>query len=195
MDDAAMLNLVTELKNGLNGMPDDRAATQWLVGSCEGVWLSKLIGWKRYLGPLSSGGFTFFWDRLRVDLDKYDSALAAYREWAGSPEGQRAPDEQHAERLATTGPFPWMGVGTSEMLALRVALLLAPDGLLSDAVSHLDPWDHKALQGALGTLVAREQLPAGAAGGDSVVPPRRGVENALDYFQALGWQVVPNAGG
>lgn len=140
---------------GLNGDADQRAATMLLTEAAHGIWLAKLAGWPDYMRPSDdprrSGGLYLDWHQLREDLAADDRAWATFTEWAESRLGRNASDVEYEARLAEQVPRrPWHGASSSELVLLRIALELAPGGLLGDGLARLDLGNRRAVLVALG---------------------------------------------
>ena len=64
---------------------------------------------------------------------------AEFTAWADSYTGRKADDDEYDRTHAEMVPRrPWHGASSSEMTVLRIALDLAPGGLLGDGLAHLD---------------------------------------------------------
>ena len=141
---------------GLNGDPDQRAATTLLIRAAHGVWLTKLNGWDPYLKDTTSGLY-LDWAQLRSDLTADAAARVAFRDWAQTHAGRQASEQQYDDtHAATVPPRPWHGASTSELFLLHLAVELAPGGLLGDGVPRLDPSNRHALLAAVDDLVTGE---------------------------------------
>ena len=159
-------DLAARLAQGLNGDPDQRAATHLLVTGGRGVWSAKLAGWDQYLvptsDPLRPDGLYVDWHRLRDDLAADDTARDQYATWSDSSSGRHATDDQRDSRWEQLVPNrPWHGASSTELLLLRVAVELAPGGLLSNAIPRLDDFNRAALTDAIQTLLDGQFLPPG----------------------------------
>ena len=95
-------DLAGRLALGLNGDPDQRAATTLLTEAAHGVWLTKLGGWDQYVVPLHDlrrpGALYVDWRRLRADRAADQVARNEFAAWAESPAGRRASDDEHDTR-------------------------------------------------------------------------------------------------
>lgn len=145
------------LEIGLNGDADQRAATTLLTEAAHGIWLAKLAGWPAYLRlcdhPRRPEGLFLDWHQLREDLSADDRAWATFTVWAASHAGRRATEEEYEDRLAEMAPRrPWHGASTSELVLLRIALELAPGGLLGDGLPRLDRVNRTAVRAAMEEL-------------------------------------------
>lgn len=161
-------DLAVRLSNGLNGDPDQRAATQLLTQFAHGVWLRKLSGWPQYLCDVEDtarpGGLWINWRQLREDLAADQAAREDYADWADSYEGQRATEAEQERRWEQIPGRPWHGASGSEFVALRIALELAPGGLLGDGLPRLDPANTEAVKAAFLEVVDGRYIePAGQA--------------------------------
>lgn len=148
------------LKAGLNGDANQRAATQLLIEAVHGVWLEKLVGWPEYLRPLgdsrSPGGLFLDWHQLRDDVAADDHAWKVFNDWAKSYAGRHASEDEYENRLAVmVPPRPWHGASSSELVLLRIALELAPGGLLGDGIGTLDEDNSRTVSAALLWLLDR----------------------------------------
>ena len=146
---------------GLNGDPDQRAATTLLCTAVGGVWLTKLAGWEEYLVPLHDlgrpGALYVDWRQLRDDRAADEDARSKFAAWAGSPAGRRATDDEHDAVWAESVPDrPWHGASSGELAILDIALAIAPGGLLANGIDCLDPSNREAVTAALETLLAGE---------------------------------------
>jgi hypothetical protein len=149
--------LADRLIAGANGDPDQRAATQLLCTAARGVWLGKLDGWPEYLRALEddlhSDARWVDWHQLREDLAADDHAWATFNDWANSYAGRRATEAEREAHLAATVPHrAWHGASSSELVLLRIALELAPGGLLGDGLALLDLRNKRAVGEALNHL-------------------------------------------
>jgi hypothetical protein len=148
------------LRAGLNGDPDQRAATELLIAAANGVWLAKLGGWTQYLCPTEDtrrpGGLWVDWQQLRDDLAADDRAWVAFNDWAVSYPGRQASEDTYEQTREQMVPRrPWHGASSSELVVLRIAVELAPGGLLGDGIARLDATNTAAVLTAVTTLVAR----------------------------------------
>ena len=146
------------LRTGLNGDPDQRAATNLLIDAVNGVWLAKLSGWPQYLCPTQDtrrpGGLWIDWQQLRDDLTADDKAWAAFNDWATSYAGRQASEDTYEHTREQMVPRrPWHGASSSELVVLRIAVELAPGGLLGDGIARLDEANTVAVVTAVNTLV------------------------------------------
>jgi hypothetical protein len=146
------------LRAGLNGDPDQRAATELLISAAGGVWLAKLATWDQYLCPTQDSrrpdGLWIDWDALRQDLAADDHAWAEFTAWVQSYEGRRASDDQHEARRTEMVPDrPWHGASSSELVLLRIAVQIGPGGLLADGIARLDDTNRAAVAAAIDTLI------------------------------------------
>lgn len=142
---------------GLNGDADQRAATRLLIDAAHGIWLDKLAGWPEYMAsiedPRRPDGLFLDWHQLREDLAADDRAWATFTVWAASHAGRRATEEEYEDRLVEMVPRrPWHGASTSELVLLRIALELAPGGLLGDGLPRLDRMNRTAVRAAIEEL-------------------------------------------
>ena len=149
--------LADRLIAGVNGDPDQRSATRLLCNAAGGIWLSKLDGWPEYLRALEDDrhpdALWVDWHRLRDDLAADDHAWSTFNDWANSYAGRRATEAEYETHLAATVPHrPWHGASSSELVLLRVALELAPGGLLGDGLARLDLRNRRAVRAALDEL-------------------------------------------
>ena len=156
---------------GLNGDPDQRAATTLLIDACHGIWLTKLAGWGEYLvdleDPRRPGALYIDWQQLRDDLNSDDAAWGTFTAWAESWAGRTAGDDVvDAKRAAMVPHRPWHGASSSETTLLRIALDLAPGGLLGDGLNRLDHTNTTAV------LAAIDDLATGTFGADPTGPGR-----------------------
>jgi hypothetical protein len=161
--DLSIPSISARLRAGLNGDPDQRAATELLIAAGGGVWLAKLSGWPEYLRPTGDArrgdGLWIDWQALREDLTSDDLAWAAFHGWAESAEGRRASDDQVEDRRTAMVPTrPWHGASGSEMVLLRIAVQLAPGGLLGDGVARLDEANRAAVATAVETLIQGQYI-------------------------------------
>ena len=146
------------LRAGLNGDPDQRAATELLIAAVNGVWLAKLGGWAEYVCPTEDagrpGGLWIDWQQLRGDLGADDRAWAAFSDWADSYPGRQAGEDTYEHTRDQMVPRrPWHGASGSELVVLRIAVELAPGGLLGDGIARLDEANTAAVVTAVNTLV------------------------------------------
>ena len=146
------------LRAGLNGDPDQRAATELLIAAVNGVWLAKLGGWAEYVCPTEDacrpGGLWIDWQQLRGDLAADDRAWAAFSDWADSYPGRQAGEDTYEQTRDQMVPRrPWHGASGSELVVLRIAVELAPGGLLGDGIARLDEANTAAVVAAVVTLV------------------------------------------
>ena len=146
------------LHRGLNGDPDQRAATELLITAVDGVWLRKLDQWPEYLRPTEDprrpGGLWIDWRTLREDLAADDLAWQQFNVWAESSEGRRATEDAYEDRMGELVPRrPWHGASGGELTVLRIAVELAPGGLLGDGMARLDDANRAAVAAAFNTLV------------------------------------------
>ena len=119
------------------------AATELLINAVDGIWLVKLGGWPQYVqafdGTRIPEGLWIDWGELRDDLAADEKARDEFTAWANSYIGRKADDDEydrtHVEMVSRR---PWHGASSSEMTVLRIALDLAPGGLLGDGLAHLD---------------------------------------------------------
>ena len=145
------------LRAGLNGDPDQRAATELLIAAANGVWLTKLGGWTEYLCPTEDtrrpGALWIDWSQLREDLDADEKARAEFADWANSYSGRKAGEDEYDRTHDQMVPRrPWHGASSSELVLLRVAVELAPGGLLGDGLSRLDDTNTAAVLAAVTEL-------------------------------------------
>ena len=131
------------LRAGLNGDANQRAATELLINAVDGIWLVKLGGWPQYVqafdGTRIPEGLWIDWAQLRDDLAADEKARDEFTAWADSYTGRKADDDEYDRTHAEMVPRrPWHGASSSEMTVLRIALDLAPGGLLGDGLAHLD---------------------------------------------------------
>ena len=171
-------DLAARLARGLNGDPDQRAATHLLVTGGRGAWPAKLAGWDQYLvptaDPLRPDALYVDWHQLRADLAADDTARDEYATWADSTAGRNATDEQRDSRWEQLIPArPWHGASSTELLLLRIAVELAPGGLLGHTIPRLDDFNRRALIEAIQTLLDGQFLPPG--------PPAPGEPPAADH--------------
>ena len=146
------------LRAGLNGDPDQRAATELLIAAVNGVWLAKLGGWAEYVCPTEDarrpGGLWIDWQQLRGDLAADDRAWAAFSDWADSYPGRQASEDTYEHTRDQMVPRrPWHGASSSELVVLRIAVELAPGGLFGDGIARLDEANTAAVVTAVNTLV------------------------------------------
>jgi hypothetical protein len=151
------------LRAGLNGDPDQRAATELLISAGQGVWLLKLAGWTDYLRPTDDtrrgGGLWIDWHTLRQDLAADDHAWTTFTTWADSTEGRRADEAQYEARRDEMVPRrPWHGASSSELTLLHIALEVAPGGLLGDGIPRLDDTNRTAVATAIDTLITGQYV-------------------------------------
>ena len=151
------------LRAGLNGDPDQRAATELLIGAANGVWLAKLGGWTQYLCPTEDtrrpGGLWIDWQQLRDDLTADDRAWTAFNDWSTSYTGRQASEATYEQTRQQMVPGrPWHGASSSELVVLRIAVALAPGGLLGDGIARLDQANKDAVAAAVDTLVEGRYL-------------------------------------
>ena len=151
------------LPTGLNGDPDQRVATTLLIDAENGVWLAKLGGWPQYLCPTQDtrrpGGLWIDWQQLREDLTADDTAWAQFTEWATSYAGRQATEDTYEQTREQMVPArPWHGASSSELVVLRIALEVAPGGLLGDGVARLDPANTTVVEPSIRTLVEGRYL-------------------------------------
>ncbi len=144
---------------GINGDPDQRAATMLLTDAAHGIWLDKLAGWPEYIASIEDrrrpDGLCLDWHQLREDLAADDRAWGAFTEWAESRLGRNASDDEHEAHLAKLVPRrPWHGASSSELVLLRIALEVAPGGLLGDGLDRLDQANRRAVLNALSELTS-----------------------------------------
>ena len=163
-------DLADRLLAGLNGDPDQRAATTLLIDACHGIWLTKLAGWGEYLvemeDPRRPGALCIDWQQLRDDLTADAAAWDAFNAWADSWAGRRVSQDQFgAQRRLMVPPRPWHGASNCETTLLRIAQELAPGGLLGDGLNRLDPANTTAV------LTAIDDLATGVPGHET--RPRR----------------------
>lgn len=149
--------LVDRLIAGVKGAPDQRAATQLLCTAAGGIWLSKLDGWPDYLRAFENDrhpdALWVDWHQLREDLAADDRAWSTFNDWANSYAVRRATEAEYQAHLAATVPHrPWHGASSSELVLLRIALELAPGGLLGDGLARLDLGNRRAVRAALDQL-------------------------------------------
>lgn len=145
------------MRLGLNGDADQRAATMLLIEAAHGIWLDKLAGWPEYMRPLEdptrTDGLFLDWHQLREDLVADDQAWATFTDWADSRSGRNASEDEYEARLAELVPQrPWHGASSSELMLLRIALELAPGGLLGDGLPRLDRENRRAVEFAIDEL-------------------------------------------
>ena len=164
-------DLAKRLLAGLNGDPDQRAATTLLIHACHGIWLTKLAGWDEYLieleDPRRPRALCIDWQQLRDDLTADAAAWDAFNAWADSWAGRRVSEDQfRTQRHLTVSPRPWHGASSSETTLLRIALELAPGGLLGDGLNRLDHANTAAV------LEAIDDLATGIFGPDPISPRR-----------------------
>lgn len=157
MTPAPRSDTAARLTIGLNGDADQRAATMLLIEAAHGIWLDKLNDWPEYLRPLEGlrcpDGLYLEWHQLREDLAADDRAWATFTDWAGSRSGRNAAEDEYEARLAELVPRrPWHGASSSELVLLRIALELAPGGLLGDGLARLDEANSSAVLAAVGDL-------------------------------------------
>lgn len=148
-DMAYRSDLEAGLVLGLNGDPDQRAATLLLSTAVGGVWLAKLAGWEEYLVPLHDlrrpASLYIDWRQLRDDRAADGTVRGGFAAWADSPRGRRATDDEHDAHWARTVPDrPWRGASTGELAILDIALAIAPGGLLAEGIVGLDPNNREA---------------------------------------------------
>ena len=151
------------LRVGLNGDPDQRAATNLLIDASNGVWLAKLGGWPQYLSPTQDarrpGGLWIDWRQLREDLAADDKAWEAFNDWTNSYAGRQASEDTYEQTREQMVPRrPWHGASSSELVVLRIALALAPGGLLGDGIARLDDDNTAAVAAAVDILVEGRYL-------------------------------------
>lgn len=143
---------------GLNGDPDQRAATQLLCTAAGGIWLGKLCGWPEYLRPLEELGHPdalwIDWHRLREDLAADDCAWATFNDWANSYAGRRATEAEYENHLANSVPHrPWHGASSSELVLLRASPSNSPPvDSSATALARLDLRNRRAVREALDQL-------------------------------------------
>lgn len=157
-------DLAARLQAGLDGDPDQRAATTLLTHAGHGVWLAKLDGWDTYLHEVADlrrpAALVIDWARLRADLAADDTARTQFADWAASHRGRAATDTEHDARWQATVPTrPWHGASTSELVLLRIALDLALGGPLADGLARLDPANRAAVLAAIDTVATGQHLP------------------------------------
>ena len=119
------------LRTGLNGDPDQRAATDLLIDAANGVWLAKLSGWPQYLCPTQDtrrpGGLWIDWQQLRDDLTADDKAWEAFNDWSTSYAGRQASEDTYEQTREQMVPRrPWHGASSSELVVLRIAVEVRP---------------------------------------------------------------------
>ncbi|MCU0263864.1 MAG: hypothetical protein MUF09_09375 [Candidatus Nanopelagicales bacterium] len=151
------------LRAGLNGDPDQRAATTLLIDAANGVWLTKLSGWPEYLCTTEDtrrpGGLWIDWQQLRDDLATDDMAWAQFNDWTASYTGRVASEDTYEQTREQMVPRrPWHGASGSELVVLRIAVELAPGGLFGDGIPRLDPANKAAVAAAVDTLVEGQYL-------------------------------------
>ena len=151
------------LRTGLNGDPDQRAATTLLIDAANGIWLAKLSGWPQYLRDTEDtrrpGGLWIDWQQLREDLTADDTALAEFNDWATSYAGRQASEDTYEQTREQRVPRrPWHGASSSELVILRIALEMAPGGLLGDGIARLDQGNKTAVGAAVDTLLEGQYL-------------------------------------
>ena len=151
------------LRAGLNGDPDQRAATTLLIDAANGVWLTTLGGWTQHLCTTEDtrrpGGLWIDWQQLRDDLTADDKAWAAFNDWAASYAGRAASEDTYEQTREQMVPRrPWHGASSSELVVLRIALELAPGGLLGDGHRPAGPGQHGRRRGR-GRRARRGPLP------------------------------------
>jgi hypothetical protein len=156
-------DLAAQLRAGLNGDPDQRAATELLITAASGVWLLKLSGWPEYLRPTQDTrrgeALWIDWQTLTEDLVADDHAWAVFTTWADSLEGRRASEQDYDQRRDELVPRrPWHGASSSELVVLRIAVELAPGGLLGDGIARLDEHNRAAVATAIDTLITGQYL-------------------------------------
>jgi hypothetical protein len=151
--------IARRLEAGLSSEPENQAATRLLIQAAHGIWLTKLAGWDQYLSPssprLAPDGLSIDWYQLRDDFVADEHAWEEFRRWTESYAGRTATDaeyEQHRE--ATVPTRPWHGASTSELVILRIALEIAPGGLLGDGVPYLDHTNAGAVGAAFDATIA-----------------------------------------
>ena len=155
--------LVAGLRVGLNGDPDQRAATELLITAVGGVWVRKLSGWRTCM-PYTDAGFRpggrwIDWHQLRDDLAADDKAWAEFNDWANSYAGRQANEDTYEQTREQMVPRrPWHGASSSELVVLRIAVEIAPGGLLGDGIARLDPANQAAVAAALDTLIEGRHL-------------------------------------
>lgn len=167
--DLTIPTTTTRLRAGLNGDPDQRAATELLITGGHSIWLLKLDGWTQYLRPTEDtrrgDGLWIDWEALREDLAADDRAWAELTAWAESYEGRRASDDEYDKRHGEMVPRrPWHGASSSELILLRIAVQLAPGGLLGDGIARLDDTNRAAVATAVGTLIEGQYIDHTGAG-------------------------------
>jgi len=151
------------LRTGLNGDPDQRAATTLLIDAANGIWLAKLSGWPQYLRDTEDtrrpGGLWIDWQQLREDLTADDTAWAEFNDWATSYAGRQASEDTYEQTREQRVPRrPWHGASSSELVVLRIALEMAPGGLLGDGIARLDEGNKTAVGAAVDTLLEGQYL-------------------------------------
>jgi hypothetical protein len=76
-----------------------------------------------------------------------------FNDWAKSYAGRRPTEAEYEIQLAATVPYrPWHGASSSELVLLRIALELAPGGLLGDGLKRLDLRNKRAVRESLNHL-------------------------------------------
>lgn len=156
-------DLAARLRAGLNGDPDQRAATELLITAAGGVWLLKLSGWTEYLRPTQDTrrgeALWIDWQTLTEDLATDDHAWTTFTTWADSSEGRGASEEEYDRRRSELVPRrPWHGASSSELVLLRIAVELAPGGLLGDGIARLDEANRAAVATAVDTLITGQYI-------------------------------------
>jgi hypothetical protein len=131
------------LRAGLNGDANQRAATELLISAVDGIWLAKLGGWPQYVRPFDGPGIPeglwIDWRQLREDLEADERARAEFSDWATSYTGRRAGEVEYERTHDRMVPRrAWHGASSSELVVLRIAVALAPGGLLGAGFARLD---------------------------------------------------------
>ena len=158
-------DLAARLALGLNGDPDQRAATTLLTTAVGGLWLAKLQGWDQYLVPLHDprrpGALYVDWRHLRADRAADQVAQDEFAAWADSSAGRSASDDEHDTRWDQAVPArPWHGASAGELAILDIAVTIAPGGLLAEGIAGLDPGNRQAVSAAFHTLLGGQYLDA-----------------------------------
>lgn len=93
------------------------------------------------------------WHQLREDLAADDRAWVTFTDWADSRSGRSASEDEYEAGLAELVPRrPWHGASSSELVLLRIALELAPGGLLGDGLARVDADNARAVMATIADL-------------------------------------------
>ena len=100
-------------------------------------------GWPQYVRPFDGTripeGLWIDWRQLREDLEADERARAEFSDWATSYTGRRADEVEYERTHDRMVPRrAWHGASSSELVVLRIAVALAPGGLLGDGLARLD---------------------------------------------------------